>query len=96
MANLAAGQRLMSEGSPFSLNSNTYFPILHHHKAPQPITLPSPNSKLPNPNAEDGKEGLPETRQYADILKTNNAVTVINPTMEPILVKQLSYKDGIT
>ncbi|KAG5581379.1 hypothetical protein H5410_052006 [Solanum commersonii] len=75
MANLAAGQRLMSEGSAFPLNSNTYFPILHHHKAPQPITLPRPNSKLPNPNAE--------------------AVTFINPTMEPIPVKQLSYKYGI-
>uniref|UniRef100_M1DF82 DUF4283 domain-containing protein n=1 Tax=Solanum tuberosum TaxID=4113 RepID=M1DF82_SOLTU len=75
MANLAAGQRLMSEGSPFPLNSNTYFPILHHHKAPQPITLPSPNSKLPNPDAK--------------------AVTILNPTVEPIPMKQLSYKDGI-
>ncbi|KAG5600016.1 hypothetical protein H5410_031386 [Solanum commersonii] len=95
MANLAASQRLMSEGSPFPLNSDTYFPILHHHKAPQPITLPSPNSKLPNPNAKAAKEGLPATQQYVDILKTNNAITILNPTVEPIPMKQLSYKDGI-
>uniref|UniRef100_M1CST3 Uncharacterized protein n=1 Tax=Solanum tuberosum TaxID=4113 RepID=M1CST3_SOLTU len=82
---MATGQPL-SAGPVLELYNDSAFPILRHTKA-----APSNDGKS-HGNLNDGNNFVPV---YANMLKSDKEKNTIMPAVEPILVKQVSYNNGV-